>query len=79
MTFNSLKQRCLLLKSPLRMSTVRNGGHYSLSQCDMNSLLAANVKCDNTEVKKWSKSCPYIVMMMLTIKLLYDKSIMSLL
>ena len=41
----------IVLQSPLRTYTVRNGGHYLFSQYDMNSLLAANVKCSNTEVK----------------------------
>ena len=54
------KQRCLLLQSPLRTCTVRNGGNYLLSQCDMNSLLAANAKWGNIEVR---------------VRVSYDKSI----
>ena len=69
------KWRHSLLQSPFRTCTVRNGGYYSLSQYDMNSLLAANVKCGDFEVKKMIMSMYhmislYIDMMMLIIMLL---------
>ena len=48
------KQSCLLLQSPLRTCTVRNGGHYLLCQYDMNSQLAANVKCEVWQYHKKS-------------------------
>ena len=63
----------------VRVRVRRNGGNYLFSQCDMNSFLATNVKCGNTEVKKWSRSMyhisPYKDMMMLIITWLYDRSI----
>ena len=48
----SYKRHRSLLQSPLKTYTVRNEGHYFLSQCNMNSLLADNVKCGNIKVKK---------------------------
>ena len=37
---NETHRHVLVASSPLRTNTVRNGRRYSLSQCDMNSLLA---------------------------------------
>ena len=45
---------------------MRNGGSYLLSQCDMNSILAANVKCGNIEVNKNDQGHVHVS---------YDKSI----
>ena len=58
-----------------------NGGDYSLSQCDMISLLAANVKCVNTGVKKMIKVLsmhhtisPFIDMMMMMMIVILHQS-----